>query len=176
MAPIIGFLLTIALMFYLTGWHLPQEIILVISTIIAGFPILIKAIQALRMKAFSIELLVSITIIGALFIGEYVESAVVSFLFLFGTYLEARTLEQTRSSLKKLMDMAPLEATVLRDGVRRTLLVEDVLIGDLVAIQSGEKVVVDGKVVSGQAFINEAAITGESVPFENFKWDILGFL
>ncbi|WP_332888808.1 heavy metal translocating P-type ATPase [Paenibacillus selenitireducens] len=161
---ITGFLLAIAFMFYLTGWHLPQEIILVISTIIAGFPILIKAIQALRMKAFSIELLVSIAIIGALFIGEYVESAIVSFLFLFGAYLEARTLEQTRSSLKKLMDMAPLEATVLRDGVRWTLPVEEVLIGDLVAIQSGEKVAIDGKVVSGQAFINEAAITGESVP------------
>lgn len=116
------------------------------------------------MKAFSIELLVSIAIVGALYIGEYVESAIVSFLFLFGAYLEARTLEQTRSSLRKLIDMAPLEATVLRDGERRTLPVDDVLVGDLVVIQSGEKVAVDGKVVSGQAFINEAAITGESVP------------
>ncbi|RUT42918.1 cation-translocating P-type ATPase [Paenibacillus anaericanus] len=161
---ITGSLLAVAFILYLVGLQQPNKIVLVISTVIAGYPILIKAIQALRMKAFSIELLVSIAIVGALYIGEYVESAIVSFLFLFGAYLEARTLEQTRSSLRKLIDMAPLEATVLRDGERRTLPVDDVLVGDLVVIQSGEKVAVDGKVVSGQAFINEAAITGESVP------------
>ncbi|WP_370877695.1 heavy metal translocating P-type ATPase [Paenibacillus anaericanus] len=161
---ITGSLLAVAFILYLVGLQQQGKIVLVISTVIAGYPILIKAIQALRMKAFSIELLVSIAIVGALYIGEYVESAIVSFLFLFGAYLEARTLEQTRSSLRKLIDMAPLEATVLRDGERRTLPVDDVLVGDLVVIQSGEKVAVDGKVVSGQAFINEAAITGESVP------------
>lgn len=161
---ITGSLLAIAFILNLVGLQEPNKIVLVISTVIAGYPILIKAIQALRMKAFSIELLVTIAIVGALYIGEYVESAIVSFLFLFGAYLEARTLEQTRSSLRKLIDMAPLEATVLRDGERLTLPVDDVLVGDLVVIQSGEKVAVDGKVVSGQAFINEAAITGESVP------------
>lgn len=168
---ITGSLLAVAFILYLVGLQQPNKIVLVISTVIAGYPILIKAIQALRMKAFSIELLVSIAIVGALYIGEYVESAIVSFLFLFGAYLEARTLEQTRSSLRKLINMAPLEATVLRDGERRTLPVDDVLVGDLVVIQSGEKVAVDGKIVSGQAFINEAAITGESVPANKRKDD-----
>src|SRR5690606_2346194 len=91
-------------------------------------------------------------------------SAVVSFLFLFGAYLEARTLEKTRSSLKKLIDMSPLEATVIRDGERYTITIDEVVEGDHVVIQSGERVAVDGKVTAGQAFINEAAITGESVP------------
>src|SRR5699024_7236075 len=99
-----------------------------------------------------------------LFIGEYVESAAVTFLFLFGAYLEARSLEKTRSSLKTLMDMAPLEATVLKNGERVTFPVDDIKAGDRILIQSGEKVAIDGKVVSGQAHINEAAITGESVP------------
>ena len=80
---------------------------MILATIIASLPIIIKAFQALRMKAFSIELLVTIAVIGALYIGEYIESSVVSFLFLFGAYLEARTLEKTRSSLKALIDMAP---------------------------------------------------------------------
>lgn len=141
-----------------------KDIALITATIIAGYPIFRKAWLAVRMKAFSIELLVIIAVIGALFIGEYVESAAVTFLFLFGAYLEAHSLEKTRSSLKALMNMAPLEATVMRDGKTLVVPAEEVEVGDFVQIQSGEKVAIDGKVFSGQAFVNEAAITGESVP------------
>ncbi|GAA0500727.1 heavy metal translocating P-type ATPase [Salinibacillus aidingensis] len=134
------------------------------TSIIAAVPIFIKAYQALRMKAFSIELLVSIAVIGAFIIGEYVEATVVTFLFLFGDYLEAGTLEKTRSSLKELVEMAPDEATVIRDGEETTIDAEDVLEGDRVIIRSGSKIPVDGKIVSGQASLNEAAVTGESAP------------
>src|SRR5699024_5343914 len=93
-----------------------ETVLLIKTAIIAGLQIAIKAYQALRFKAFSIELLVTIAVIGALIIGEYVESAVVTFLFLFGGFLEGRTLAKTRSSLKELTDMAPQEANVIRDG------------------------------------------------------------
>lgn len=144
---------------------------LIVATVVASVPIFIKAYQALRMKAFSIELLVSIAVIGALYIGEYVESAVVTFLFLFGAYLEARTLEKTRSSLKNLVDMTPQEATVIREGNQVVMKVEDVVIGDHVVIRSGEKVPVDGRIVSGQASLNEATITGESTPADKKQDD-----
>lgn len=137
---------------------------LILATVVASVPIFVKAFQALRMKAFSIELLVAIAVIGALIIGEYVESAVVTFLFLFGAYLEARTLEKTRSSLKKLVDMAPQEATVIRNGEEIILAMEEIVEGDRVVIRSGGKVPVDGRIISGQATFNEAAVTGESVP------------
>ncbi len=138
---------------------------LISATIIAGIPIFIKAIQALRMKAFSIDLLVSIAVIGALYIGEFTESAVVTFLFLFGDYLERRTLEKTRSSLRGLVDMAPQEANVLRkNGESEKIPVEDVVKGDHIIIHPGGKIPVDGVIISGNASINEAAITGESVP------------
>lgn len=159
-----GALLILALIANYTGYFEIRQFILVTTTIIAGVPIFIKAYQAARMKAFSIELLVTIAVIGALFIGEYVESSVVTFLFLFGDYLETRTLQKTRSSLKELVDMAPQEATVIRDGETETIPVEDVVEGDRIIIRSGGKVPVDGSVVSGQASINEAAVTGESVP------------
>src|SRR5690606_20863912 len=100
---IAGSLLILALILNFTGQYDLRQLTLIIATVIAGIPIAIKAFQALRMKAFSIEMLVTIAVIGALFIGEYVESAVVTFLFLFGDYLEARTLEKTRSSLKGLV-------------------------------------------------------------------------
>ena len=144
--------------------ELLKTVSLLAATMVAGVPIFIRAIQALRLKAFSIELLVSIAVIGALFIGEYVESAAVTFLFMFGAYLEGRTLEKTRSSLRKLIDMQPQEATVIRDGKTIEVDVEEVEVGDRVLIRPGGKVPVDGRVLSGSAQINEAAVTGESVP------------
>ncbi|HJV17113.1 MAG TPA: cation-translocating P-type ATPase [Bacillales bacterium] len=159
-----GVLLLISLVMHWMNLDILKNSALIIATFISGWSIANKAIQSARMKAFSIELLVTIAVIGALMIGEYVESAAVTFLFVFGAYLEARTLEKTRSSLKTLIDMAPLEATVLKDGERIILPVEEIKQGDRVLIQSGEKIAVDGKIVSGKAFINEATITGESVP------------
>ncbi|MGB3837288.1 heavy metal translocating P-type ATPase [Castellaniella sp.] len=151
------------------GFHLVQLTpwkngVLVASSMFAGTFIAIKAFKALRMKAFSIELLVTIAVIGALIIGEYVESAVVTFLFIFGAYLESRTLEKTRASLRSLIDQTPTEATVVRPEGHVRLPVEEVVKGDRVLVRPGEKVAVDGAIVSGQALIIEAAITGESVP------------
>ena len=144
---------------------------LILATIIASIPIGMKAFQSLRMKAFSIELLVIIAVVGALYIQEYMESSVVTFLFLFGAYLEARTLEKTRSSLKNLLDMAPQEAVVLRNGEKLLVSVDDIEEGETIIIKSGGKVAVDGTILSGEASINEAAITGESVPVTKGKGD-----
>lgn len=141
-----------------------KDIAYITATIIASIPISIRAFQALRMKAFSIELLVIIAVIGALFIKEYTESSVVTFLFLFGAYLEARTLEKTRYSLRSLIDLAPQEATVLRGSEYITIPVEEVVKGDHVVIRSGGKVPVDGFIIAGNASLNEASVTGESVP------------
>lgn len=163
-AGITGLLLLIAFGLHWANLSQWKDYVLIASSLFAGYFIAIKAFQALRMKAFSIELLVTIAVIGALIIGEYVESAVVTFLFIFGAYLESRTLEKTRSSLRDLIDQTPTEATVIRPEGHVKLPVEDVVKGDRVLIRSGEKVAVDGAIASGQALIVEAAITGESVP------------
>lgn len=139
-----------------------KDILLMVATAVAGAPVAYQAWQALRLKAFSIELLVTIAVIGALIIGEYVESAVVTFLFLFGAYLEGRTLEKTRKSLKELTELAPQEAIVFRNEEKITLPVDEVIVGDRIILQSGSKIPVDGKIVNGEATINEAPITGES--------------
>jgi Zn2+/Cd2+-exporting ATPase len=141
-----------------------KNLALILATGIAAIPIFLKAIQALRMKAFSIELLVSIAIVGGLSIQEYSETAIVSFLFLFGNYLEVRTLEKTRSSLKELVEKTPQEAIVFRNGEYISIPIEDVEKGDRVRIRSGSKVPVDGIIATGHALLIEAAITGESVP------------
>lgn len=159
-----GILITTGFILNLMGFSELKEMAYVAATVVASVPIVIKALQALSMKAFSIELLVTIAVAGALYIQEYTESAVVTFLFLFGAYLEARTLEKTRSSLKELVDMAPQEATVIRGEESVVISVDDVAIGDRIIIRSGGKVPVDGTIITGRALLNEAAITGESIP------------
>ncbi|GEL67482.1 heavy metal translocating P-type ATPase [Marinilactibacillus psychrotolerans] len=160
-----GLLIVIGFVLGTLGNENLQNIALIIATIISSVPIFIKAIQAIRMKAFSIDLLVSIAILGALYIGEYTESSVVTFLFLFGDYLEMRTLEKTRSSLRELVDMAPQEAVVLREGGNsEKVAIEKVEVGDRIIIRPGGKIPVDGSIISGKASINEATITGESIP------------
>ena len=154
-----------ALITYLFNWN--ETILntfLIVATLVAGYPTFIKAWKASFMKLFSIELLVTIAVIGALIIGEYIESAAVTFLFLFGAFLEGRSLEKSRSSLKSLMEMAPLEANVLRNGIRSVIKAEDVIKNDLVIIQTGEKIPIDGRIISGRGSANESTITGESVP------------
>ncbi|MUG84930.1 heavy metal translocating P-type ATPase [Paenibacillus timonensis] len=159
-----GLLLALAGGFHLLGWEVAQNGALLLASAISGWTIAVKAVQSLRMSAFSIELLVTIAMIGAVILGEYVEAAAVAFLFRLGAYLEAITLGKTRSALKALVDLAPAEAIVLRDGTPVKLLASEVVRGDRVLLPSGSKIAVDGQVASGQALVNEAAITGEPVP------------
>ncbi len=138
---------------------------LIIASVFGIMPIAIQAFQAMKVKVISIDVLVSIAAIGALFIQNYEESAIVTFLFLFGHYLEQRTLNQTRSAIKELTDMAPESALVqTEDGEFEEVDVDDVDEGDVLLVKTGAKVPVDGTVLTGEGYINEASITGESVP------------
>ncbi|HBR23634.1 MAG TPA: cadmium-translocating P-type ATPase, partial [Firmicutes bacterium] len=124
----------------------------------------LKAIGALKYRIVGIDALVTIAVTGAIIIGEYWEAAAVTFLFMFGDYLESRTIEKTRSSIKALLDMAPDIARVRRDGVELEISPEEVVQGDLVIVKPGEKIAVDGTITEGTAYVNQAAITGESIP------------
>ena len=155
--------------FWAAGSNEVFTIALIIASVIGATPIAIQAYQALKVKVVSIDVLVTIAVIGALIIGEYVESAAVTFLFLFGAFLEGRSLEKSRSSLKSLMEMAPQEASVIRNGIRSVIKAEDLVKNDLVIIQTGEKIPVDGRISSGRGTVNESTITGESVPISKHE-------
>lgn len=138
---------------------------LIIASVFGITPIAIQAFQAMKVKVISIDVLVSIAAIGALFIQNYEESAIVTFLFLFGHYLEQRTLNQTRSAIKELTEMAPESALKQMDnGEFEEVEVDDIDEGDILLVKTGAKVPVDGIVLTGEGHINEASITGEAVP------------
>ena len=160
-----GILVTLSLILRFTiGHELITNIVMIATAIVAGTPILLNAIAAARYKIIGIDALVSIAVVGAMLIGEYWEAAAVTFLFMFGDYLESRTIEKTRSSIKSLLDLAPDITRVIRDGVELEIGPEDVVQGDQVVVKPGEKISVDGTVIEGSAYINQAAITGESIP------------
>jgi len=141
------------------------DISLIIASILGVAPIAIQAYQATKVKVISIDVLVTIAVIGAFLIQNYEESAIVTFLFLFGAYLEQRTLNQTRSAIKELTDMAPESALVrTEDGEFEEVDVDDVDEGDILLVKTGASVPVDGIVLTGESHVNEASITGESVP------------
>ena len=139
--------------------------LLLAASLIGGFPIGIEAWQALKVKVISIDLLVTLAILGAFVIQEFEESAIVAFLFLFGAYLEQKTLAKTRSAIKELVEMVP--ETALRqteDGDFEEVDLDDLDEGDILLVKTGGKIPVDGEVVFGSGTANEASITGESMP------------
>ena len=138
---------------------------MIAASVIGIVPIAIQAYQALKVKVISIDLLVTIAVGGAFIIRNLEESAVVTFLFLFGAFLEQRTLNKTRSAIKELTEMAPESALKqMENGEFEEVDVDEVDVGDVLLVKTGSKVPVDGTVLTGEGYVNEATITGESVP------------
>ncbi|WP_417508394.1 heavy metal translocating P-type ATPase [Microbacterium sp.] len=145
--------------------------LMIAAAVVAGYGILLKALRALRVKFISIDLLVSIAAIGAIVIGNFWEAAAVTFLFSVGHALEAGTMNKTRAALAALVAVAPDRAVVLRDGDQVEIPAAQVRMGETVLVKNGTKVPVDGEVISGTGAIDEASITGESMPVEKTTAD-----
>lgn len=139
--------------------------LLFVASLVGGLPIFVQAYQALRVKVISIDLLVTLAILGAFVIKEFEESAIVAFLFLFGAYLEQRTLAKTRSAIKNLVELVPETAfRKAHNGDFEEVSVEEVEEGDILIVKTGGKIPVDGEVIFGAGTTNESSITGEPIP------------
>ncbi|MFA5537486.1 MAG: HAD-IC family P-type ATPase, partial [Bacillota bacterium] len=140
------------------------NIAMLTAAIVFGYDVAKSALLSLRYGIISINLLVMIAALGGIYLREYWEAAAVTFLFVFGSYLEARALGRTRDALASLIKVAPTVANVLRDGEIVEIDISEVKEADIVVVRPGEKVPVDGLIIKGQAAIDEATITGESIP------------
>lgn len=149
-----------------------KDTFFLIASIIALLPILMQAIGSIKIKVISIDVLVSIAVIAALIIKNYEESAIVTFLFIFGSYLEQKTLNHTRSAIKSLIEMSPKKAIRINEnGDHEEVDIDDLDVGDNILVKTGAQVPVDGKVISGVGYMNEASITGESMLVKKEKGD-----
>ncbi len=134
------------------------------SILVGGYRLFQAGFRNLLRLDFDMRTLMTIAIIGAALIGEWGEGAMVVILFAISEILEAYSMEKARQSIRGLMEIAPKEATVLRNNQEMTIPVEDVQVGDTMIVLPGQKLAMDGVVSKGGSFVNQSAITGESVP------------
>ncbi|WP_277245728.1 heavy metal translocating P-type ATPase [Micrococcus terreus] len=147
------------------------DVAMLAAAAVAGYRILLQAARALTARVIGIDLLVSVAALGAVVIGNFWESAAVTFLFAVGHALESATLTKTRSALAELVAVAPDTAVVLRDGAQVHVPAGQVQVGETVLVKNGAKVPVDGIVLDGTGALDEASITGESIPVEKSAQD-----
>ncbi|MDQ6603837.1 MAG: cadmium-translocating P-type ATPase, partial [Chloroflexota bacterium] len=134
--------------------------------LLSGYPIARAGWFALRVRRADMNLLMTVAAVGAVAIGQWDEGASVLILFGVGTLLQAMTVERTRREIAGLLAIAPAEANLLHDDHEHRVPVAQVNVGDRVRVRPGERLPVDGVVVAGQSAVDQAPITGESVPVE----------
>jgi len=128
-------------------------------------------IRAIAERRLGIDALMTIAIVGAVVIGQFFEAASLAFLYSVAELLENYAIDRARNSLRALMELAPHQATVRREGQESVVPVEEVELDEVVLVRPGEKVPLDGVVVEGASAVNQAPITGESVPIEKVPGD-----
>lgn len=131
-----------------------------------GFYSIQDAWDTLKQRQFDVNFLMIIAAVGAALIGEPREGAILMFLFSLSNTLETYAMGRTHASVRALLDMAPKEADVYRDGQIVRVPVEELQVGDLVLVRPGAQIPADGQVVKGESAVDEASITGESMPVE----------
>ncbi|BDD85668.1 heavy metal translocating P-type ATPase [Desulfofustis limnaeus] len=144
-----------------------------LAALIGGFHAARSGFYGLRSLTFDMNFLMTVAIIGAAAIGEWNEGAAVAFLFSLGNTLQSYTLDRTRQSIRSLMELAPPEATVKRGTSEMRLPVEEIAVGEVIIVKPGERIAMDGIIRSGASAINEATITGESIPVEKSEGDMV---
>ena len=145
------------------GFFLP---LYMAAVVLGGWGNFRKAGRALPRGNFNMSVLMSVAVVGAMAIGQYEEGATVAFLFAISEMLESWTMEKARRSIREMMDIAPKVARVRRGNVETDIPVEEILVSDIMIILPGEKIAMDGTIVKGESAINQASITGESMPVE----------
>ncbi|NMO97901.1 heavy metal translocating P-type ATPase [Paenibacillus lemnae] len=164
-------LLSISALLYLAAFFLEDKVpgaVLVSAyaavMVLSGHTTFIRGLRNLGRFKFNMDTLMTVALIGAIAIGEWREAALVAILFGVNEMLEGYGMNRARQSLSALLDAAPKEAELLRDGVTVRVPIDSLSPGDIVRVRPGEKIPSDGIIVKGAGAINEAAITGESVP------------
>ena len=148
--------------------------VFVLAIASGGLYLVRRAVHAARSLALDINVLMLVAVGGAMVLGQWSEGAAVVFLFALAQLLEARAMERARASIRALMDLSPADALVRdpahTDGVRRVK-VDQIHVGDVVVVRPGEKIPLDGRVAAGASHVNQAPVTGESLPIEKQPGD-----
>lgn len=142
------------------------NVFFILAIIVGSYEISKRGIASLKVKNLDMNVLMLIAIFGATLIGEFSEGALVVFLFSIGNSLQSFTMSKTKKSISSLIELAPNEALLKTSSGSKTVPVETLKVDDIILIKPGTRIAIDGRVIDGHSMVNQAAITGESIPVE----------
>jgi Cd2+/Zn2+-exporting ATPase len=145
--------------------------LLAVAVAAGGLYTIRRALSAARTFSLDINVLMLVAVVGAILIGEWFEAATVVCLFALAQLLEARSMDRARGAIRALMDVTPVEALVRREYGEVRLGVDAVRVGETISVRPGEKIPLDGRVAAGQSHVNQAPVTGESLPVDKQPGD-----
>ena len=150
------------------AWGLPAvvDVLLLAAIIGGGYKTARNGLRSAWRLNFDTSFLMTVAVAGAVAVHELFEGAAVVALFSLAQWLELKTMDRARDAIRKLLDLSPKEALVIRGGEERRVPVEDVRVGEMLVIRPGEKIPLDGEVTEGVSYVDESAVTGESLPVE----------
>jgi Cd2+/Zn2+-exporting ATPase len=161
-----GLLLAIGLVLEWTGSSVPSLPFLAVAVVAGGWYVVPRGLAALKNRALDINFLMTIAAVGAAIIGQWGEAAAAMFLFAVAQLLEGFAMGRARRAIAALMDLSPREATVRRSGGDEVVPVGEIGVGEVILVRPGDRVPLDGVVLSGTSALDQAPITGESMPVE----------
>lgn len=156
---------------YFTSQGILAEILFLAVIAISGHELIKKGVMGLLKGNFNMNLLMTIAVLGSFAVGSGAEGAVIIFLFYIAEFLESYAGKRARKSIETLLDLAPETATIKRNDKNIELHVNDVKVGDILVIRPGDKIPLDGIIINGVSSVNQAAITGESIPVTKIEGD-----
>ncbi len=161
-------LILIILVFVLVvfGFLLENNFLEILAAIIGGTPLLTQAIKDIKNKTVTADVFMSMGVVASALIGEFRSAAVISMFMLISEYIDSFTIEKSRKAIKSLIEQAPKVARVKKEEEEVEVPIDEVKKGDIVIVRSGEKIPVEGIVINGHGAVNQAVITGESMPVE----------
>ncbi|MBI5026718.1 MAG: cation-translocating P-type ATPase [Nitrospirae bacterium] len=145
----------------------------IFAVIVGGYPLIRHAFIDLKNRTVTADVFMALGVVAAAAIGEFRSAAIIAFFMLIAEFLDSFTMEKARKAIKELIEMAPKTARVKREDAEMEVPVEDIKRGDIVVVKPGEKIPVEGVIISGRGSINQAPITGESIPVEKKEGDIV---
>lgn len=142
-----------------------------LSIITGGYKPARSAFYAVKSRSLDMNVLMTAAVLGAAAIGEWLEGATVVWLFALGNVFQTKSIEKTRNSIRSLIDLAPPEAFVKNGQELVKKPVEEVSVGDVIVVKPGDKIPLDGQIISGESSVNQAPVTGESIPVDKHIGD-----